>query len=147
MGELRCIEEQLTCRQILQYLWIRADRTRGHLLLGRLAAHAGERRLLGHHTLLIDELDEREAILAADTGIILTECRGDVYDSSTIVCRYVAVCDHEVCALMLLRSRLRCTCIEWLVVDADEVGTLIGLEDLVGRHAVLRERTEYLIQQ
>ncbi len=147
MGELRRIEEQLTCGQILQYLRIRADRTCGHLLLGRLAAHAGERCLLGHHTLLIDELDEREAILTADTGIILTECRGNVNDSGTIVCRYVAVCDHEVCALMLLCSRFRCTGIEWLVVDTDEVRTLIGLEDLVGRHAVLCERAEYLIKQ
>ena len=147
MGELRCVEEQLPRGQILQYLRIRADRTCGHLLLGRLAAHAGERRLLGHHTLLIDELDEREAILTADTGIILTESRGDMNDSGTIVCRYVAVRDHEVCTLMLLRSRFRCTCIEWLVVDTDEVGTLIGLEDLVGRHAVLCKRTEYLIQQ
>ena len=147
MRELRRVEEQLPCGQILQYLRIRADRTCGHLLLGRFAAHAGKRRLLGHHTLLIDKLDEREAILTADTGIILTECRGNVNDSGTIVCRYVAVCDHEVCALMLLRGSLGCACIERLVIDADEVGTLIGLEDLVGRHAVLRERTEYLIQQ
>ena len=147
VGELRRIKEQLTCGQILQYLWIRADRTRCHLLLGRLAAHAGERRLLGHHTLLIDELDEREAILAADTSIILTECRGNVNDSGTVVCRYVTVSDYKVCALMLLRSRFRCTGIERLVVDADKVGTLIGLEDLVSRLAVLCERSEYLIQQ
>ncbi len=145
--KLRCVEEELPCRKVLQHLWVRADGTSRDLLLGRLAAHAGKRCFLGHTALLIHKLNEREVVFTTDAGIVLTEGRGDMNDTGTVLCGNIAVRNHEVRTLMLLLCRFLRTVVQWLIVHADEIGALAGFEHLIGWSAVLRKRSEHLVEQ
>ena len=147
VGELRRIEEKLPGGQLLQNLRIRTDSALLHLRLGGLAAHAAEGGCRAHHALLIHELQQRKVVLPADSRIILTEGRGNVYDAGTVGIRYIVVCHHEMCLLVLLLRFLRGARIERLILCADEVCALIGLQHLIGLLPLLCERSEHLVQK
>ena len=128
--ELRSSDQKSSCAEIFQNFRICADRAFLHFLLGRLAAHAGERRLLRHLALLIDELDERQIIIAADSGIVFTECRSNMYDTCTVCHGYIIVAGHKVSLLALLLCNLAGTLIKRLIFPAFKILTDIFLQDL-----------------
>ena len=130
MLELRSSDQKSSCAEIFQNFRICADRAFLHFLLGRFAAHAGERRLLRHLALLIDELDERQIIVAADSGIVFTECRSNMYDSCTVCHGYIIVTGHKVSLLALLLRNLAGTLIKRLIFPAFKILTDIFLQDL-----------------
>ena len=82
--KLWCLEELAALLEIVENQRIRI-------------LHKGTRpiRLLGHLALFVDELDERHIVFAADTVIVLAECRGHVNDARTVLRGDVVVAGHE----------------------------------------------------
>ena len=140
-------KEKLLCGKILQNFGIRADSPLLHFLLRRLAAHSGERRLGLHPALVINHLHQREVIVPSDPGIVFTEGRSDMDNAGTVGHGDIGVAGDEECFAMGLKNCVGRALVEGLIFPMLEFGTLVCLQSLIGRLAVLRERSEHGICQ
>ena len=87
--------------------------------------------LLRKRTVFFYELYERKIIVTADSCVVFTECRGDMNDTGTVAHGYIAVCtDFKgfFSALFYCSRRIR---EQGFVLLADELRSLISLEDLI----------------
>ena len=95
-------------------------------------------RLLRHLALVVDELDERHIVLAADAVIVLAECGRRVDDARAVLGRNVVVADNEE---RLVLHVFRCKGVERLVLAVLELAAFHCREDFaiaprVREHAV-----------
>ena len=103
--------------------------------------------LFGHVTLSVYELYERKVILTSDTAVILTKCRCDMNDTSTITHGNVVVTGYEVSFFVLFCCSLSCTCKKRLIFSALKVCSFIFLKDLICRLIILCKLAENLVQK
>ena len=134
--ELRSIEQQTSLVQILQ-----------NFRICLLYKQASERSILGHVALAVYQLYKRQIVVAANLGIIFTECGSDVYHAGTIGQSYVGIAGYEEAFLVLLRRYLCRTVIQRLIFLILQIRTLVGLQDLVSGLSVLRQAAQNRIQQ
>ena len=80
---------------------------------------------LCHHTVLIDQLQERKVIFSADLAVVLTECRSDMDDTGTICHRNVRV-THNIIRFFLQLCRVKS-----LILFILQIFSFISLKDLV----------------
>ena len=116
MRELRSLEELSLLLQILEYQRIRL-----------LDKYARPIRLLCHLALAVDVLNKRHIILLANAVIILTECRSDMYYTSTILCRDIVITHDIKC---LFRQITLCIIIERFILAVLKVAPLHARKDL-----------------
>ena len=120
MLEFRRFKKLALFIQILKDHWIRF-----------LYKHAGVVCLGGHIALSVHELYERQAVFLSHAVVVLTERRGDVYDSGTVAHGNIAVAEHEEAFLFLLRRSLARAFEQRLVFLIFQICTLIGFQNFV----------------
>ena len=73
MLELRSIKKLTPRIKVNQYLGVRI-----------LYKESRKRSLLGHLSLAVNKLYKRKVIITSDIGIVLTECRCNMYNTGTV---------------------------------------------------------------
>ena len=101
----------------------------------------------GHVTLSVYELYKRKIIITANTAVILTKCRCDMNDTSTIAHGNVAVAGYEVSFFVLFCCCLSCTCKKRLVFFTLEVCSFVFLKNLICRLVILCKLAENFVQK
>ena len=124
MLKLRCGIQQSSRIQILDDL--RGNAVLIFEILSCNTGVTGPFRLLRHHTILIDELQERKIIFSADLAVVLTKCRCDMYNTGTIGHRNIRITYNIVRFLFQLYRVKRLVLLEFKIL------TLISLKDIVG---------------
>ena len=149
MFHLRSGEQNASLLQILQHFRIRTDRSFIlHLMLRRFAAHTCELSGLRFHAaMVIHHLYKRGVIFAADTGIILTESRGNMDNTGTIRHGYIIIAVYKECFLVLFPGSIRRARIQRLIFPVFKILTLAGFQNLICFFTFGRLRSQHGIQQ
>ena len=100
-----------------------------------------------HITFAVHELYERQIVLAAHLCIVLTEGRSDVYDTGTIRHCDITVTSYIVGFLFLFLRLSPGTGKERFVSLVLQIGTHVGLQNLIGGLSFLRQLPEHIIQK
>ena len=124
MLKLRCGIQQSSRIQILDDL--RGNAVLIFEILSCNTGVTGPFRLLRHHTILIDELQERKIIFSADLAVVLTKCRCDMYNTGTIGHRNIRI-TYNIIRFLFQLYRVKC-----LILLEFKILTLISLKDIVG---------------
>ena len=138
MFKLRCVKELSFLIKVLQYLRVRI-----------LNKHACIRRFLRQITLAVYKLYERKVIFSANLGIILTKCRCNMNDSSTICHCDIGVTYYIMTLFILFCSRFSCTGKKRFIFAVFKVFSFIGFQYLVSRLSVffICKLAKHLIQK
>ena len=86
MLEFRRVEKKSSFFQILQDRFIRV-----------FTESSGPGRLLCHLALFIYQLYKRQTVMSSHIGVVLTECRRDVYHAGTVRQRDIGVAGYIIC--------------------------------------------------
>ncbi len=104
-------------------------------------------RLLSHVSPAVHKLHQGQAVLSAHVGIIFTEGRGNMDDSSTVRHGDIGVAGHVMGLLALSGSLLPGAGKQRLILPIFQILSPISLQHLVGGLSLFRQTAQNLLQQ
>ena len=122
MFKLRCCKKLSFRIQIFQ-----------HFRICFLYKKSGKWRLCAHLTFLCNKLYKWKIVVSSNIGIVLTKGRSDMHDTGTIGHGYISITSHEETFLVLFVCALFGTSIQWLILLALQIASLISLKHLISR--------------
>ena len=103
--------------------------------------------LCRHISLSVHKLNKGKIVITAHTAVVLTKCRCDMNDTGTVAHGNIVVTGHKMRFLSLLRCCFSGADKQRLVFLVFQIGSLIFLQNLIGRRFLRTQLSENLVQK